>query len=49
MDVILLEIEKQMKKCGITQFVAIIDSAELTFGKITHYESKWVKNEVISR
>jgi len=33
------EINKQAKVSGMTQFVALIDSAELTFRKITHYET----------
>jgi len=39
MDAILLEVGKQTQKCGVLQFVAIIDSAELTLRKITHVET----------
>lgn len=39
LDMIVKEVENQTKKCGMTQFVAIVDSAELTFRKVSHFPS----------
>jgi len=42
LEEIMEAIEKQRLAVGATQFVGIIDSAELTMRKMTHIESKEV-------